>query len=74
MKYKSIIFLLVLISIFLASTTFGVMVSAEIHMGKYRAYYQATETLLDSLEDQFNWIDRYDSKAIDNYYNAKEAL
>lgn len=41
---------------------------------RYQQYYRATETLLDSLEDNFNWTDRYDSEAIDNYYDSRREL
>ena len=42
---------------------------------KYQQYYQASETLLDSIESNFNWIDAYDPEpAYDKYIKAKEAL
>ena len=45
----------------------------ELH--KYQQYYQASETLLDSIESNFNWIDAYDPEpAYDEYIKAKEAL
>lgn len=47
-------------------------VQSKLHA--YRNYYNATETLLDSLEEHFNWCDRYDSEAVFNYYNAYKAL
>lgn len=45
----------------------------ELH--KYQQYYQASETLLDSLESNSNWIDAYDlGPAYDEYIKAKEAI
>lgn len=45
----------------------------ELH--KYQQYYQASETLLDSLESNFNWIDAYDpGHAYDEYIKAREGL
>ena len=38
---------------------------------KYVEYYEATETLLDTLEYHDNWVDRFDPI---NYYEAREAL
>lgn len=37
----------------------------------YEAYNKATEALLDSLEDQYNWVDGYDAY---DYYGTKEKL
>lgn len=34
---------------------------------KYEDYYNSSETLLDSLEEHFNWCDRYDSDTVFNY-------
>lgn len=47
---------------------------AQRKLNAYRNYYTATEALLDSLEEHFNWCDRYDSEAVFNYYNAYKAL
>lgn len=38
---------------------------------KYIEYYEATETLLDTLEEHDNWVDRFDPV---DYYEAREAL
>lgn len=40
----------------------------------YKQYYEATERLLDSLEEEFNWIDRYDSPILDDYYATRSKI
>lgn len=37
----------------------------------YREYYQRTEVLLDTLENQYDWVDGYDAY---DYYEAKAKL
>lgn len=37
----------------------------------YEAYYNATETLLDDLDDKYDWVDSFDPQ---EYYLAKEKL
>lgn len=37
----------------------------------YKAYYQSTEALLDTLENQYNWVDGYDAY---DYYETKAKL
>lgn len=44
------------------------------NLNLYQQYYHSTEALLDSLENNFNWQDRYDSEAIDDYYNKRRQL
>jgi hypothetical protein len=54
--------------------TFALFITAH-QVKLYERYYQASETLLDSLESNFNWIDAYDpGPAYDEYINAKEDL
>lgn len=54
---------------------FVVSCSSQCELHKYQQYYQATETLLDSLESNFNWIDAYDpGPAYDNYIKARKKL
>lgn len=43
-------------------------------LNRYEEYYNCTERLLDRLEGDFNWIDRSDNPAVDEYYNAREKL
>lgn len=38
---------------------------------KYDNYYHATEELLDTLEDRYNWVDAYDPE---DYYEAVDNL
>jgi len=40
----------------------------------YKDYYNATEELLDSLESEFNWIDRYDGEALYKYEDAVKKI
>lgn len=66
-----------IVSMLCSITATMIMVSCitkkELH--KYQQYYQASETLLDSLESNFNWIDAYDpGPAYDEYIKAKEAI
>lgn len=66
-----------IVSMLCSITATMIMVSCitkkELH--KYQQYYQASETLLDSLESNFNWIDAYDpGPAYDEYIKAREAL
>lgn len=44
-------------------------------LSNYEKYYDATETLLDSLENQLNWMDATDpGEAYDNYVKARKEL
>ena len=66
-----------IVSMLCSITATMIMVSCitkkELH--KYQQYYQASETLLDSLESNFNWIDTYDpGPAYDEYIKAREDL
>lgn len=47
---------------------------AEAQLDRYKEYYNCTERLLDRLEGNLNWIDRFDDPAVDEYYNARENL
>lgn len=41
---------------------------------KYQQYYKHTEALLDSLEEHFNWQDRYDDEVVDKYYDNRSNI
>lgn len=44
-------------------------------LSAYERYYEATETLLDSLESRLNWMDATDpGPAYDNYIRARKKL
>lgn len=44
-------------------------------LSAYEQYYEATETLLDSLESRLNWMDATDpGPAYDNYIRARKKL
>ena len=51
--------------------TFGIWYSDINKVQPYRDYYNAAETLLDTLEKDCNWVDRFDPY---EYYKAVENL
>lgn len=64
-----------LIIIVLSAIVIGSAYAVHKEHSMHQAYYQAAETLLDSLELNFNWLDRYDpDEALDNYQTAKDNL
>lgn len=46
----------------------------EQKLQQYEEYHNNVEALLDSLEENFNWQDRYDSEVIDKYYDSRRNL
>lgn len=47
----------------------------SVQLSNYERYYEATETLLDSLESRLNWMDATDpGPAYDNYIKARKEL
>ena len=70
MKQKS---LLLAVLVLLVSNVFCIVGwnSSMNQIDKYHYYYKSTEALLDTLENEYNWID-----AIDNYeyYDAVSQL
>ena len=70
MKQK---FLLLAVLVLLVSNVFCIAGwnSSMNQIDKYHYYYKSTEALLDTLENEYNWID-----AIDNYeyYDAASKL
>jgi hypothetical protein len=70
MKQKS---LLLVVLVLLVSNVFCIAGwnSSMGQIDKYHYYYKSTEALLDTLENEYNWID-----AIDNYeyYDAASKL
>lgn len=70
MKQKS---LLLAVLVLLVSNVFCLVGwnSSMDQVDKYQYYYKSTEALLDTLENEYNWID-----AIDNYeyYDAVSQL
>ena len=51
--------------------TFGIWYSDINRVQPYRDYYDATESLLDTLDHYYNWVDGFDPY---EYYEAKENL
>ena len=70
MKQKSLVYAVVVLLVCNVITLIGWGKSMK-QVGKYQCYYKSTETLLDTLENEYNWID-----AIDNYeyYDAVSKL
>lgn len=67
MKKNCIIAVLVLVVLALA----GVTLYQSERIVAYQEYYEGAEELLDTLENHFNWVDRFDPY---NYYEAVEDL
>lgn len=45
--------------------------SMQKELNAYKAYYKATEAVLDTLESHYNWVDAFDPY---DYYEAVENL
>lgn len=43
----------------------------EQRLQQYAEYHNNVEALLDYLEENFNWQDRYDGEVIDKYYDSR---
>lgn len=67
MKKNYVIAVLVLVVLALA----GVTLYQSERIVAYQEYYEGAEELLDTLENHFNWVDRFDPY---NYYEAVENL
>ena len=63
-------FIVVLLSCLVVLLT-GININFSNKIEKYVEYYEATETLLDTLEYHDNWVDKFDPV---DYYEAREAL
>lgn len=70
MKQKSLIIAVIVLLVMNVVTVIGWSKSMN-QVDEYHHYYVATEALLDTLENEYNWID-----AIDNYeyYDAASKL
>lgn len=70
MKQKS---LLLAVLVLLVSNMFCIAGwnSSMNQIDKYHYYYKSTEALLDTLENEYNWIDAIDNYA---YYDAASKL
>jgi hypothetical protein len=70
MKQKSLIYAVLVLLVCNVMTIIGWSKSVN-QVDKYHYYYKSTEALLDTLENEYNWID-----AIDNweYYDAASKL
>ena len=65
--------LLIIASVFFMTVgfTFGIWYSDINRVQPYRDYYDATESLLDTLDHYYNWVDGFDPY---EYYEARENL
>ena len=70
MKQKSLVYAVIVLFVCNVITLIGWGKSMD-QVDKYQYYYKSTEALLDTLENEYNWID-----AIDNYeyYDAVDRL
>lgn len=71
MKKSLLLIIPCVLSIMAIGFTFGIWYSDINRVQPYRNYYDATEALLDTLENDCNWVDRFDPY---EYYEAKENL
>ena len=63
MKKNILIAVLVLVVLILA----GVTLYQSERLSAHKEYYKATENLLDTLENHYNWVDSFDPQ---DYYDA----
>ena len=71
MKKDLLLIIPCVLSIMAIGFTFGIWYSDINKVQPYRDYYNATEAFLDTLENDCNWVDRFDP---DEYDEAKENL
>lgn len=50
------------------------LITYKAKLNKYEEYYKCSERLLDHLESNLNWMNRFDDPAVNEYYNARENL
>ena len=67
MKKNTLIAVLVLVVLILA----GVTLYQSERLNAHKEYYKATENLLDTLENHYNWVDAFDPH---DYYDAVDRL
>lgn len=63
MKKNTLIAILALVVLILA----GVTLYQSERLNAHKEYYKATENLLDTLENHYNWVDAFDPQ---DYYDA----
>ena len=71
MKKSLLLTIPCVLSIMAIGFTFGIWYSDINRVQPYRNYYDATESLLDTLDHYYNWVDGFDPY---EYYEAKENL
>lgn len=50
------------------------LIACKAELNRYKKYYNCAESLLNRLESDFNWIDRSDNSAVDEYYDARNEI
>lgn len=70
MKQKSLIYAVVVLLVCNVITLIGWGKSMD-QVDAYHAYYKGAEELLDTLENQYGWVDAIDNY---NYYDAASKL
>ena len=71
MKKSLLLIIPCVLSIMAIGFTFGIWYSGINRVQPYRDYYDATESLLDTLDHYYDWVDGFDPY---EYYEAKENL
>ena len=71
MKKDLLLIIPCVLIIMIIGFTFGIWYSDINKVQPYRDYYNATEAFLDTLENEYNWVDAFDPY---EYYEAKENL
>ena len=71
MKKDLLLILPCVLSIMAIGFIFGIWYSDINRVQPYRDYYDATESLLDTLDHYYDWVDGFDPY---EYYEAKENL
>ena len=71
MKKDLLLILPCVLSIMAIGFIFGIWYSDIDRVQPYRDYYDATESVLDTLDHYYNWVDGFDPY---EYYEARENL
>ena len=71
MKKDLLLIIPCVLSIMAIGFTFRIWYSDINRVQPYRDYYDATESLLDTLDHYYNWVDGFDPY---KYYEARENL
>ena len=70
MKQKNLVIAVIVLLVMNVLTILGWSKSMN-QVDEYHYYYKSTEALLDTLENEYNWVDAIDN---DDYYDAVSKL